>query len=356
MARTGGAVRWRRTARLATAITTILMIGSVGLGTAGAQTFTPQSDDWKGTAFDMTRWHTTVLGDAQTQPHSAEIDNGFLKIVAGGSDIWGDNDNGVFLWQPANGDFVATLEARSVKMIGGTTPIGIMVRSSTDVHSPEVMVKAVPIGTHLHSRPEAGGQTGPGTGSSGSLPWGDGDGSGPPVMLRLTRTGNTFTAARSDDGGKTWGTLHDADNADKDMVEIPFPDDVLLGIATCAVFDPAGEDKPTTEAIVGPFTFTQTAARLTTNGLIALTAVDDKGEPAPGAFLIVKDKDGNEIGNTNDGVSTVPTSNTASFFLAPGQYTVQAGETDKTSAGVPVPFEIKTGETQDLKIKVGASK
>ena len=82
----------------------------------------------------------------------------------------------------------------------------------------------------------------------------------------------------------------------------------------------------------------------------------ERGEPAPGAFLIVKDKDGKEVGNTNDGVSTVPTSNTASFFLAPGQYTVQAGETDKTSAGVPVPFDIKTGETQDLKIKVGAAK
>jgi hypothetical protein len=172
----------------------------------------------------------------------------------------------------------------------------------------------------------------------------------------LTRTGSTFTAARSDDGGKTWGTLHNEDNPDKDVIEASFPDDVLLGIASCAVFDPSLEDKPTTEAIVGPFTFTQTAARPTTNGLVALTAVDDKGEPVPGAFLVVKDKDGNEVGSTNDGVSTVPTSNTGSFFLAPGLYSVQAGETDLTSAGVPVPFEIKTGETQELKIKVGAPK
>jgi hypothetical protein len=347
---------WRRSASLAAVIASVLWMGGWGIPSAGAQSFTPQSDDWKGATLDLTRWHFTIFGDAQQSPHSAEIQAGTLKIVAGGSDIWGDNDNGVFLWQPANGDFQATLEIRSVKMIGGTTPVGIMVRSSTDVHSPEVMVKAVPIGTHIHYRQEAGGSTGPGTTASGSLPWGDGTGNGPTILLRLTRTGNKFVASRSNDGGQTWGTLHDADNPDKDIAEVAFPDDVLVGIASCAVFDPSAEEKPTTEAIVGPFTITQTAARPTTNGLIVLTVVDDKGEPAPGAFLVVKDKDGNEVGNTNDGVSSVPTSNTASFFLAPGTYTVQAGETDQNAAGTPVPFEIKTGQTQELKVKVGAPK
>ena len=174
--------------------------------------------------------------------------------------------------------------------------------------------------------------------------------------MRLTRTGNTFVAARSDDGGKTWGTLHNEDNPDKDIVEVEMPDDVLIGIASCAVFAPGTEDPPTTEAIVGPFTFTQTAARPTTNGLIALTAVDDKGVHAPGAFLIVKDQDGSEVGNTRNDITDPATSNTGSFFLPPGMYTVEAGETDLNAAGVPVPFEIKTGQVQELKVRVGAAK
>jgi hypothetical protein len=333
-----------------------VLIGSVGLGSAGAQTFIPQSDDWKGATLDLTKWRFTVWGDAQQSANSAEIVDGALKIVAGGSDIWGDTDHGVFLWQPANGDFQATLEVRSVERIGGTTPVGIMVRPSLDQHSPEVMVKAVPIGTHIHFREEVGGGTGPGTTASGSLPWGDGTGDGPTILLRLTRTGNTFVAARSDDGGQTWGTLHDENNPDKDIVEVSFPDDVLIGIASCAVFSPDLEDKPTTEVIVGPFTFTPTAARPTTNGLVALTAVDSNGDFAPGAFLIVKDKDGNEVASTMNDITDPATSNTGSFFLPPGQYTVETGETDQFGAGVPVPFEIKTGETQDLKVKVGSAK
>jgi hypothetical protein len=346
----------RRTSRLAAVVLAVLLVGGISARPAGADTFAPQGDDWKGDKLDLSKWHFTVWGDAQLSEHSAEIKDGALHIIAGGSDIWGDNDNGVFLWQPANGDFQATLEIRSVKKIGDTTPVGIMVRPTTDLHAPEVMVKAVPIGTHLQHRLEVGGDTGPGTSSSGSLPWGDGSGNGPTIMLRLTRTGKTFVASRSDDGGKTWGTLHDADNADKDMVDLDLPDDVLVGIATCAVFDPTGTDKPTTEAVVGPFTLTQTATRPTTNGLIALTAVTDKGDPAPGAFLIVKDKDGKEVGTTKNDVTDPGASNTGSFFLPPGTYTVEAGETDMFAAGLPTPFEIKTAGAQDLLVPVGKAK
>jgi hypothetical protein len=346
----------RRLICVAAAVVSVSLLSGTRLRCAVADTFTPQGDDWKGAALDLTKWHFTVMGDAQLSEHSAEIKDGALHIIAGGSDIWGDNDNGVFLWQPVNGDFEATLEVRSVKMIGGTTPIGIMVRSSTDVHSPEAMVKAVPVGTHIHHRDTASGDTGPGTSSSGSLPWGDGSGNGPTILLRLTRTGNKLVASRSDDGGKTFGTLHDSDNADKDTVEIDFPDDVLVGIASCAVFDPTSEEKPTTEAVVGPFTITQTATRPTDKGLISVTAVDDKGEPAPGALLIVKDKDGAQVGITKDDNATVTTSDTGSFFLPPGTYTVEAGETDKNAAGVPVPFEIKTAQTQELKVTVGKAK
>ena len=356
MERPGGSEALRRTVRLAAVVMAIGLLGGMGPRAAGADTFAPQIDDWSGNKLDLTKWHFTVWGDAQLSEHSAEIKDGALHIIAGGSDIWGDNDNGVFLWQPANGDFQATLEIRSVKMIGSTTPVGIMVRPSTDLHAPEVMVKAVPIGTHLQHRLEVGGDTGPGTSSSGSLPWGDGSGNGPTIMLRLTRTGRTFVARRSGDGGKTWGTLHDADNADKDMVDLDLPDDVLVGIATCAVFDPTGTDKPTTEAIVGPFSFTQTATRPTTNGLIDVTAVDSKMVPVTDALLTVKDMTGKVVGTTMNDKTDPATSDTGSFFLSPGMYTVETGETSKFAASVPTPFEIKTAQTQDLLVPVGKAK
>lgn len=47
-------------------------------------------------------------------------------------------------------------------------------------------------------------------------------------------------------------------------------------------------------------------------------------------------------------------SNTASFFLKLGRYTVQTAETDTHKAGDPVPFEIKTGQVVDLKVKAKA--
>jgi hypothetical protein len=55
-------------------------------------------------------------------------------------------------------------------------------------------------------------------------------------------------------------------------------------------------------------------------------------------------------------VTTPATSDTGSFFLPPGTYTVETGDSSKFAASVPTPFEIKTGQTQDLLVPVGAAK
>src|SRR5690349_5064709 len=96
-----GANALRSVMKLAAAVLAITLMGGGGLRPAGADTFAPTSDDWKGDKLDLNKWHFTILGDAQQSEHSAEIKDGALHIIAGGSDIWGDNDNGVFLWQPA---------------------------------------------------------------------------------------------------------------------------------------------------------------------------------------------------------------------------------------------------------------
>ena len=108
-----------------------------------------------------------------------------------------------------------------------------------------------------------------------------------------------------------------------------------------------------TEAVLGPFAFTQIATRPTDRGLVAVTAVDSKGVEAPGAFLIVKDKSGNVVGSTKNDITDPATSNTGSFFLPPGTYTVETGDTDMFAASVPIPFEIKTAvASPDLPVPV----
>jgi hypothetical protein len=175
------------------------------------------------------------------------------------------------------------------------------------------------------------------------------------MQMRLARTGDSFTSARSFDGGKTWERLHDADHPDTDTVQVKMPDDVLMGIMVGAINVDVGTTDAT-EAVLGPFTFTQTATRPSTNGLISLTAVDSKNVAAPDAFLIVKDKAGSVVGSTRNDVTDPATSNTGSFFLPPGTYSVESGETDLLAAGVPVPFEVTTAKVQDLAVTVGKVK
>jgi len=240
-----------------------------------------------------------------------------------------------------------------------SSKIGILVRPTLDTHGPDVFCLAMPKGTHLQSRPEEGADEGPASGDAGRLDWGNDDGTGPTMLLRLTRVGDKFTSARSFDNGKTWGRLHDDDHPDTDTVEVKMGDDVLVGIGCSAIH--GTDDMTMVDAIVGPFQFTQTAARPTQNGLFVGTAVDASGKPLDGSYLIVKkgtDVVGTTLTDMVDGNADTGYSNTASFFLPPGQYTVQAGETDMNNAGVPVPFEIKTGldQIQDLKVTAGKAK
>jgi hypothetical protein len=121
MERSGRSEALQRVTRLAAAVAAVFLMGGMGLRSAAAAppspspTFTPQNDDWKGTTLDLTKWHPTVLGDAQTETNGIAVNDGTIKITAGGFDFWNDNDNGMFLWQPANGDFQATIEVRTLR-------------------------------------------------------------------------------------------------------------------------------------------------------------------------------------------------------------------------------------------------
>lgn len=346
--------RWCRLVPMAL----VLVAGMSGRASMAAG-FSASGDAWAGDKLDP-KWRLTVMGDAQTEPNELKVQNGLLTIHAGGTEFFTGTDNGLFLWQPANGDFEAILEVHSITKISddlNSSKIGILVRPTLDTHGPDVFALAMPKGTHLQSRPAEGEDEGPSSGAAGRLGWGSNDGTGPTMLLRLTRVGDKFTSACSFDGGKTWGRLHDDAHPDTDTIEVKMGDDVLVGIGCSAIHGTS--DTTMVDAVVGPFQFTQTAARPTTSGLFVGTAVDANGKPVDGSFLIVK-KGTDVVGTTQtdkvDGNDGTGYSNTASFFLPPGQYTVEAGETDMNQASVPMPFEIKTGETVDLKVPVGKAK
>lgn len=348
--RTVGCVTEARIARRSCwrALLVAVMASSLTLG-AHAQDTHPLSDKWTGDRLDP-KWNVTVLGDAQDMEHEVKVANGQLTIRAAGSDMWGDNDNGIFIWQPANGDFQVTLELRGLQRTDDSAKVGIMVRSSLDIQAVNSFLQVMPKGGALQNRFEFGGSSGPGSGCPGAdcNPWGDpseGDlGNQPTILQRLTRVGNQITGERSYDGGQTWVGLRKGSLAVRDKATIELPDDVLVGIAMTS--HNAGE---VGEAWVGPITFTQTATRPTENGLVAATAVDANGVPVYGAGLVIKK--GSDVLLNSVGETWV--SNTTSAFLPPGAYTIEATESDTHAAGAPVPFTIETGKSVVLKVPVG---
>jgi hypothetical protein len=324
----------------------LVLVAGPRMGSAGAA---EKSDDWKGATLDP-KWHLTVMGDAQENPHTVRLDKGTLHITAGGSDIWNDNDNGLFLWQWANGDFRAVIEIRSIEQISESSTAGLMVRTSTNRHAPRVYMRAMPKGTHLEARTALGEMAGPLSDEAGRLPWGDGSGNGPTMQMRLTRTGKQFKSERSFDGGKTWERLHDADHPDADTLEVPMPDDVLIGIMVGAVNETV-DTSAATEAVLGPYQFTQSETRAPEKGLLAATAVDGNSKPVAETYLVVRS--GSDIVGTTK--TDVGPSNTGSFFLPAGKYTVTALG-DGYNEGKPESFEIKAGQTVEIRAALGAKK
>lgn len=361
MARGRVSLSVRRATGWTGAVLALSLVGSIGVRLAYSQDTTPAADvspltdTWTGDKLDP-KWNVSLLGDAQENESSVKVENGLLLLEVQSGDIWNDNDNGLFIWQPANGDFQVTLEMRSIEKSSEAAKVGIMVRDSLNRFGPNVFQMAMPKGHHMQVRTEVGVNSGPGSGcgTAGGPGCNQWENSGditkmPTVHVRLTRKGNVFTSEYSSDGGKTWGPNHRGDEIVKDTAEVELPDDVLVGIAVTS--NAAGTP---TVATLGPITFTQLATRPTGKGLIAATATDDGGTPVADVALEVLK--GDEVVGTSYNEDFDYRSNTASFFLDPGTYSIRAAEDDYYEAGAPVPFEVATGKVENLKVKVGALK
>jgi hypothetical protein len=208
--------------------------------TALADESSPLSDSWKGDKLDP-KWHVTLEGDAQENAgdSSVKVENGLLHLTVNSGETFNGGDSGIYLWQPANGDFQVTLEIHNVSFTGDAAKIGIMVRSSLSRFSPNAYGFAMPKGGNLQLRQAdavigtADTPTGSGCPSDECVAWGDAtaeDPNRPVILQRLTRVGDLFTIDRSYDMGKTWGPVRTGSLAGRDKGTAKLGDDVLVGI------------------------------------------------------------------------------------------------------------------------------
>ena len=182
-----------------------------------------------------------VYGNAADGDGSSFVDNGgdSYSITAGGSDIWGNSDNGAFLHDGmmTSGDFTAIVRTTSFggpdDLAGEWGRSGVMARANLDANSANVMTTQKSgggTGMTFHGRNNNGGGT-ERSGLNGDFPDSAGGAAvnGVPVWMALSRVGEAFVGHWSlDDGAGAPAGWSDA------AVRAVSPDlagDLLLGLA-----------------------------------------------------------------------------------------------------------------------------
>jgi len=125
---------------------------------------------------------------------SASYANSRFTVAGSGSDIWGTSDQFRFVYQSLSGNGTITAKVYSQTNSDGWAKAGVMIRESLNANSRQAMAVLSPSnGVRMQYRTSTGGSSTDVNGGSGAAP----------VWLRVTRSGNTFTAYRSADG-TTW--------------------------------------------------------------------------------------------------------------------------------------------------------
>ncbi|MGC8834817.1 MAG: hypothetical protein ACP5R4_12275, partial [Armatimonadota bacterium] len=306
-------------------VASLLALVLVGFAFAAS----PLDDNFNTPSLDP-KWTVSVLGDAQLQEHSAKVENGKLVLVSAGRDIWDDNDNGIYVWQAATGDFRITLKLERLDETHDSAKLGIMIRQDLDIHAPNVFAMAMPKGIHIQGRDTRGGSTGPG--STGRIEWPDRGQS--TIWIRVTRTGDDFKQEASYDG-KEWMSTHDEANRWKDIRTVKLPRTVLVGIAMSS-----HQSTITTTGIVDDFVFEQLGdGPPPGTGFVVPDAVDEQGNTQPGGVAVLRN--GKVIGAGYSGTPML----------------VEVGEITGTAGGLflkatPVSGKVEEGRTLHLAIPV----
>ncbi len=147
-------------------------------------------------------------------PGSAEYTNGTFTVRGSGSDIGGSSDGFYFVYQPFSGNGEIKARVATVQNLGTDAKAGVMIRASLDANSAYTLMSLSPTkGSSFKRRLSTGFGTTSSTGGSIQAPY----------WVRLTRSGDTFTAYQSPDG-ITWTQVGPA-------VTSSMPASVFVGLA-----------------------------------------------------------------------------------------------------------------------------
>ena len=134
----------------------------------------------------------TPAGSQSFDPNSAT-----WTLIAGGSDITGSADHFRFVWQTLTGDGSVSARVLSQTNSSSNAKAGVMLRASTDPAAPNYAVLVSPgAGIKVQVRTVLGGTTAKIANPAGTTP----------AWLKVSRSGNTFTAYTSADG-ITWNPI-----------------------------------------------------------------------------------------------------------------------------------------------------
>ncbi|MCL5280519.1 MAG: DUF1349 domain-containing protein, partial [Planctomycetes bacterium] len=157
------------------------------------QTFAPLQD-WTGSGVtDLSLWFRG------NPVRFADKGDGTFTVGASGHDIWDNADDFRFVYKKLNGNGSVTVKVESLVNTNGWAKAGVMIRDNLAGGSAMAyMIQSFSSGASFGWRQVADGTCGSATQS----------GIKAPQWVKLTRTGNAFTAQYSADG-KTWTDLKD---------------------------------------------------------------------------------------------------------------------------------------------------
>ncbi len=168
---------------------------------------------------------TLALSFRGNAPGFIENADGSITMGAAGADIWDVADEFRFAYKRLSGDGSITARVDSMVDVDPWTKAGVMIRN-----------ELTPESTNGFSYASINGRAGvqfrdiSGNGTVSTRNDNDGDFT-LPFWLRLTRTGNTFTGERSEDG-VTWVTMYEEANPAETGSEIIIMNrDVYIGLA-----------------------------------------------------------------------------------------------------------------------------
>jgi hypothetical protein len=173
----------------------------------------PEAEMARGAADPAVKGERTIQGEDGDIDYAA----GTYTVKSGGADIWGNADAFRFTYKEMSGDFDIALKAESIEQTNDWAKIGPMVRQTNAPESQYLfmLARALDGNKYFQERMDEGGSA---SGNGGSIE----DAAGFPIWLKITRSGDDFTGAVSDDGS-TW--------TDVGTTTLALTDPVLVGLA-----------------------------------------------------------------------------------------------------------------------------